>query len=325
LVENNMNKKILITGGTGFLGSNLTRYLVQEGYSVTVFDNDYRGSKKRLSDIKNDFEFIKGDIRNSTHVNKALRNKNIVFHLAYINGTEFFYSKPELVLEVAVKGMMNVMDSAIKNKVEQIYYASSSEVYNEPKMFPTDESATLLIPDPKNPRFSYSGGKIISELIALNYGKKYFKKTVIFRPHNVYGPDMGNEHVIPQFSKRMNELKNKKGSNFVFPIQGSGKESRAYIYVDDFIKGIGFLLKKGKNLEIYNIGTSKETTTTQLAEKIAKILQVKIKIKPGKILEGSAKRRVPDISKIQMLGFSPSVTLEEGLLKTVNWYVDKEN
>jgi nucleoside-diphosphate-sugar epimerase len=232
---------------------------------------------------------------------------------------------PDLVLEVAVKGMMNLMDAGIKYKTSEIFYASSSEVYNEPKKFPTDENAAFLIPDPKNPRFSYSGGKIISELIALNYGKKYFKRTVIFRPHNVYGPDMGNEHVIPQFSKRMNDLKNMKGTKFDFPIQGSGKESRAYIHVEDFISGVELLLNKGKNLEIYNIGVRKETTTSELAEKVAKVLDVEIKIRPGKILEGSASRRVPDISKISKLGFKPKISLDEGLSKTVNWYIDNKN
>lgn len=318
-------KKILITGGTGFLGSNLTRNLVKSGYDVSVFDNDYRGSLFRLRDIKKDFKFIKGDIRDLSKVSKALKNKDCVFHLAYINGTEFFYSKPELVLEVGVKGMMNVMDGMIKNNVGELYYASSSEVYYLPKKIPTDESAQLLIPDPKNPRFSYSGGKIISELIAINYGRKYFKKTVIFRPHNVFGPDMGNEHVIPQFAIRMKSLKKDINKDFIFPIQGSGKETRAYIYIDDFIKGLELLLKKGKNLEIYHIGSEKEVSTNILAHEIAKIMNVKIKIKPSKLLDGSTPRRVPDITKIKKLGFKTNVDFIDGLTKTVNWYVDKKN
>lgn len=318
-------KKVLITGGTGFLGSNLSRTLVKSGYDVTIFDNDYRGKKSRLKDIQGEFEFIRGDIRDLSSVVKATKNKDIIFHLAYINGTEFFYTKPELVLEVAIKGMMNIMDGAVKNKVPELFYASSSEVYYLPKKIPTDETAELLIPDPKNPRFSYSGGKIISELIALNYGKKYFKRTVIFRPHNVYGPDMGNEHVIPQLTRRMNELKLKKGKNFSFPIQGTGNETRAYIYIDDFTKGLELLLKKGKNLEIYHIGSEDEVRVKNLASEIAKIMDVRIKITPGKLLEGSTPRRLPDISKIKKLGFKPETSLTQGLEKTVNWYIDKKN
>ncbi len=317
-------EKILITGGTGFLGSALTRKLIKLGFNVSVFDNDYRGNKSRLHDVEKDFEFIKGDIRDLSSVSKALKNKDIVFHLAYINGTEFFYSKPELVLEVAVKGTMNVMDAMIKNSVSEIFYASSSEVYFLPKKIPTDETAQLLIPDPKNPRFSYSGGKIISELIALNYGKKYFERTVIFRPHNVFGPDMGNEHVIPQFINRMHEQNLKRGNKFLFPIQGTGQETRAYIYVDDFISGLEILLKKGKNLEIYHIGSEEEIKVEKLAYEIAKIMNVNIKIKPSKLLEGSTPRRAPDISKIKKLGFKQKTDLIEGLTKTINWYVDKK-
>lgn len=317
-------KKILITGGTGFLGNSLTRKLVKEGYEVSVFDNDSRGKKSRLNDIKKDFEFINGDIRDSVAVTKSLKNKDIVFHLAYINGTEFFYSKPDLVLEVAVKGTMNIIDGAVKNGIQEFFFASSSEVYNQPKKIPTDEKAELLVPDPLNSRFSYSGGKIIGELLSINYGKKYFNRTVIFRPHNVFGPDMGNEHAIPQMIKRMNELKNKKGPRFDFPIQGTGRETRAYIYIDDFVAGLNLILKKGKNLEIYNIGTETETSSRTLAGKISKILDCKIKVILGKNLEGSTTRRVPEISKIKKIGFNPKISLDEGLKETINWYVDKE-
>lgn len=317
-------KNILITGGTGFIGANLTRSLVKKNYKVTVFDNDYRGKKSRLKDIEKDFEFIKGDIRNLSQVKKSLKNKDTVIHLAYINGTEFFYSKPELVLEVAVKGMINVLDAAIKNNVSELFYASSSEVYNSPSKIPTDEKAPFLVPDPKNPRFSYSGGKIIGELLALNYGRKHFKKTIVFRPHNVYGPDMGNEHVIPQLTRRMNELKQKKGNSFSFPIQGTGRETRAYVYIDDFTKGMEIILRKGKNLEIYNIGTDHEISTRTLAQEISYILNCKIRITAGKLLPGSTIRRVPDISKIKKMGYEPKIDLKTGLEKTVNWYIDKK-
>ena len=93
-----------------------------------------------------------------------------------------------------------------KNKIKELYIASSSEVYQTPIKIPTDESEMLKIPDIYNPRYSYGGGKIISELLGIHYGKKHFKKLVIFRPHNVYGSDMGNDHVIPQFINRMKKI-----------------------------------------------------------------------------------------------------------------------
>jgi nucleoside-diphosphate-sugar epimerase len=314
-------KKILITGGTGFLGSSLTRTLVKKGYHVTVLDNDYRGSLIRLKDIQKHFEFITGDIRDSEIVKDACKKKDVVFHLAYINGTEFFYSKPELVLEVGVKGMNNVLDGCIARDVPELFLASSSEVYHQPAIIPTPEEIPLIIPDVKNPRFSYSGGKIISELLLLHYGKKYFKRAITFRPHNVYGPDMGYEHVIPQLSLRMNAFKEKYGDSFNFPIQGSGKETRAFIYVDDFINGLDILLQKGKHLEIYNIGTMTETTIKSLVTKISSLLQCHVKIKPSKVLAGSAVRRCGDNTKITKLGFKPTITLDDGLKKTVEWYI----
>ena len=139
-------------------------------------------------------------------VKDAIRGADCVCHLAYINGTEFFYSKPDLVLEVAVKGMVNVLDACVEHGVREFILASSSEVYQTPPLIPTPETVPLSVPDVLNPRYSYGGGKIISELLLINYGRKFFDRAMIFRPHNVYGPDMGTEHVIPQFITRMEAL-----------------------------------------------------------------------------------------------------------------------
>ena len=109
-------------------------------------------------------------------------------------------------MEVGVKGMMNVIDGCIKENVKELVLASSSEVYQTAGKIPTGENVSLVIPDPLNPRYSYGAGKIISELLALNYGRKHFNRTIIFRPHNIYGPDMGWEHAIPQLILRMKGL-----------------------------------------------------------------------------------------------------------------------
>src|SRR3954463_8085595 len=179
-------KSYLVTGGCGFLGSALVRRLIQAGHTVRIFDNISRGDLHRLNDVSSDFEYIHGDIRDGDALLKATTGVDAVCHLAFINGTEFFYSHPELVLEVGVKGMMNVVDACLKQNVGELILASSSEVYHEPAVIPTDERVALSIPDPWNPRYSYAAGKQISEIIALNYGRSRFDRVVIFRPHNVF-------------------------------------------------------------------------------------------------------------------------------------------
>lgn len=316
-----MKKRILVTGGTGFIGSALVKALVNDGNRVRVLDNQSRGSTARLISIKGQFEIVVGDIRNPNIVEKACRGMDSVVHLAYINGTEFFYTKPELVLEVAVKGMMNVLDGCLKQKVSELVLVSSSEVYQTPPLVPTPETVPLVVPDPLNPRFSYGGGKIISELLAINYGRKFLKRVLIVRPHNVYGPDMGWEHVIPQLTLRIKRLiKNEKGEVINLPIQGSGRETRAYCYIDDFINGLLTVLKKGKHLEIYNIGTMNEIPVSQLAEEVGRCFSVKVKVIPGKLTKGSTLRRCPDTTKLEKLGFKPRFSLRDGLQETVGWY-----
>lgn len=318
-------KHYLVTGGTGFIGSSLVRCLVRSGYRVTVLDNQSRGSSSRISDVMDDIEFIEADVRNADAVKSAIKGVDGVCHLAFVNGTEFFYSKPEIVLDVGVKGMMNVLDGCIEHGVKELVLASSSEVYQTPPVVPTPEDVPLSVPDPWNPRYSYGGGKIISELMAINYGRKYFDRVIIFRPHNVYGPDMGYEHVVPQFILRMKELCEGSAGKVVFPIQGTGEETRAFIYIDDFTEGLMLAMEKGKNMDLYHIGTQDEVPITRVAEEVAAYFKREIEIKPGELCEGGTLRRCPDISKLKGLGFQPGTSLHDGIFKSAEWYLENSN
>ena len=171
-----------------------------------------------------------------------------------------------------------------------------------------------------NPRFSYSGGKLISELLGLHYLRGVEK--IIFRPHNVYGPNMGWEHVIPEFIKRI-RLGNKIDNEMDFKIQGSGDETRAFCYVDDAVNGIILCSEKGKDSNIYHIGVNEEIKISQLAIMIGKIAGLKLNIIKDKIREGGTSRRCPDISKMNKLGFKPSIQLSDGLKKNVGLGIQK--
>ncbi|HAH31262.1 MAG TPA: NAD-dependent dehydratase [Elusimicrobia bacterium] len=313
-------KKFLVTGGTGFIGRGLVRGLLRSGAGIRILDNDSRGARGKLGADAGRAEIITGDIRDPDIVRKAVAGMDAVCHLAYINGTEFFYTKPDVILEVAVKGMMNVLDACVAEGVKNIFLASSSEVYQTPPAVPTDENAPLIVPDVLNPRYSYGGGKIISELLVVNYGRKFFNRAIIFRPHNVYGPDMGWEHVIPQFAMRIKELSAATDEVIDFPIQGTGGETRAFIYIDDFVEALLTIIKQGEHLNIYHIGTSQDTPVGKLAEMTARCFDRKIRIVCGKLQPGSTLRRCPDVSKLSKLGFTPKTDLVTGLAETVAWY-----
>jgi UDP-glucose 4-epimerase len=316
-------KTYVVTGGTGFIGSALVRRLVGEGHRVRVLDDNSRGAARKLGDAAAAVELLTGDIRDARAVKEAIRGADCVCHLAYVNGTEYFYSKPEFVLDIAVKGMGNVLDACIEHSVRELVLASSSEVYQTPSGVPTPENVPLCVPDVLNPRYSYGGGKIISELMLINYGRKFLGRAMVFRPHNAYGPDMGGEHVIPQFIMRMADLVDepRRVPDIIdFPIQGSGRETRAFVYIDDLIDGVLRVLEQGEHLGIYNIGNDVETSITDLALAVAHCFGREIRVVPGDLRPGGPLRRCPDITRMRRLGFRPRVPLAEGLAATVDWY-----
>lgn len=310
----------LVTGGTGFLGSALVRRLVEEGRRVRVLDNNSRGRVRRLHDLLDRIEYVEGDIRDAKVVREAVSGVYTVCHLAYVNGTEFFYSKPDLVLDVGIRGMLNVVDACAECTTPELIVASSSEVYQHPSQIPTDESVPLVIPDPFNPRFTYGAGKMISELMTFHWASRICKRVVVFRPHNVYGPDMGWEHVIPQVVTRMRALGESHADPLDFPIQGDGRDTRAFIFLEDFVNALVRVMDVGESMGLYHIGTQVETSIADLVHEIAALVGRKVELRATLRPQGGTPRRCPDIGRLRRLGFEPKYSLREGLAKTVPWY-----
>ena len=305
-----MKKTYLVTGGQGFIGKAVSFSLLKQGHNVIIFDNNFREKKFFLK--HQNLKVIKGDIRKRNDLNKIKTKINSVIHLAAINGTKNFYDKPDLVLDVGIKGIINILDLCRDKKIKEIFLASSSEVYQNAPSYPTDENVRLIIPDPHNPRFSYSSTKIISEIILLN--SKIFNRAIIFRPHNIYGPDMGLKHVIPELI-----MKTINGKHSI-KIQGDGNNKRSFCFIDDFVSAFNVILKKGKHKEIYNIGNKEEIKILNLSKLIASLMKKKCKINISSKSFFNAKRRLPDLKKIQKLGYQPKIDLNKGLMKTIEWY-----
>lgn len=313
----------LVTGGSGFLGSNLVKALVDAGRRVRVLDNNFRGSRQRLGEYLERVEFVEGDVRDRAVVDRAVSGVSCVCHLAFINGTRYFYEQPVLVLDVGVRGTLNVLEAAVAAGVRDFVYASSSEVYQTPARVPTDESIPMMIPDPRNPRYSYGGAKLIGEIMTFNYGRGRFARTVVFRPHNVYGPDMGFEHVIPELSVRLRRLANARPNGVLdLTIQGQGTETRAFCEVRDFTSGLLRVIDQGEDQGVYHIGTDEEVSIRELAQAIAATLGREIRIVPSPAPAGGTPRRCPDIGKLRALGYAPAFPLRTGLERTVSWYAE---
>ncbi len=304
----NKKKTILITGASGFIGNALFNKLNKEEYNVIGIDNLSRSKNRKNNKI------IVGSIFNKYLLKKLVKKADIIVHLAAINGTRNFYNIPSKVFEVSLRGTLILYEclKEIKNKNKKILLASSGEVYGEPSRIPTDENIPLIISDILNDRYSYGGGKICQDLIARFLISSVVNECVVFRPHNVYGPNMGFDHVIPELIYK--SLKQKK----ILKIEGTGKETRSFCYIDDFLNGLGILIKKRiKGFSIYNIGNNEEVTILKLVKIILKNLNKKLIIKKKKLRKGSTKRRCPDLKKIKKIGYKPHINLNVGIKKMI--------
>lgn len=304
--------RITVTGGRGFLGAGIVTALAEAGHEVRSLDNGFRGANELPPAV----ETIAGDVRDAAVVQSACRGAEVVVHLAAVQGTGNFYRVPDEVLDVNLRGVLNVAEACGAENVRRLLFSSSSECYGEPQVFPTPEDEPLVVPDPLNARWSYGGSKIAGELVAVNFARRRDFEFTIVRYHNVYGPAMGWDHVIPQFIRRL-EL----GEEFT--IQGDGEQRRSFCYVTDAVAcTVAAALEPAGANEIFNVGNpEQEWTINALAALLARVSGKEIEPRHVRFEGGGTSRRVPDIGRArERLGFAPKVPLEEGLERTYRWY-----
>jgi dTDP-glucose 4,6-dehydratase/UDP-glucose 4-epimerase len=307
--------KVLVTGGRGFIGARLIDALVAAGHMVRSLDNSFRGAAELPADV----EQLEGDVRDAELVRAACRGMDAVGHLAAIQGTSNFYDMPDVVLDVNLRGVLNVADACAAEDVRRLVFSSSSEVYAVPEMFPTPESAPLVVPDPTNPRWSYGGSKIAGELVVVNAARRHGFEYVILRYHNVYGPGMGWEHVIPQFIERL-----ERGDEFT--VQGDGEQRRSFCFVDDAVAPtVAALVEPEAANGIFNIGNpDEEHTINDLVAALTRVTGRTIEPRHVPVAAGGTHRRLPDVTRArQLLGLNPHVSLDEGLRQTYEWYATR--
>jgi nucleoside-diphosphate-sugar epimerase len=289
--------------------------MLEKGYLVRIIDDNSRGNFRRLSDVMDSIDVRIGDIRDKSLVQSALKGADLVIHLAYINGTINFYDRPREVLDVGILGIQNILAGMELHGVSDLYLASSSEVYQNPGVFPTPEDVPLIVPDPFNPRYSYGLGKIVQEFLSIHSGT-FLKNLAIFRPHNIYGPDMGFQHVIPEICANIFLEK-----NTAVTLKGDGLQTRSFCHISDFVDGFELILDSKHGRELFNIGTREEITISYLAEVIAASLGKEINFTNSVAPLGETNRRVPDISKLEKLGFMQKVSIKDGVKEYCNWYL----
>ncbi|MBU4224085.1 NAD(P)-dependent oxidoreductase [Patescibacteria group bacterium] len=321
-------KKILITGGAGFIGYHLAKHLLNQEYEIVIADNFFRS--ERDADLENllkqpNVKLVTADLTIPASWENIGNGYDYVYHLVGINGTKLFYEIPHEVLRIGITTTLNVLDwfKTKNNKPgAKILYTSSNEAYaGALEAFgklpiPTPENVPLIIADPYNPRWSYAGQKLISELLFIHYSKAYNFRMSIVRPHNFYGPREGYMHVIPEVIERI------KQKTDPFPIFGAD-DTRSFCYIDDAILAIQGVMESKKTDEgTYHIGTHEETVIMDLVETMFNLMDWRpknLEIKKSPL--GSVKRRLADVSKIKMdIGWEAKTNIKEGLEKTIAWY-----
>lgn len=312
------DKRVLVTGGAGFIGSNLVYELSKEEHAneVIVVDNLSTGNIKNIHDlVENDkIEFIRGSITNLNLMKKASKNVDFVFHLAAFVSVPKSIKEPLTANKVNVVGTLNVLLSALDNDVKKVVFSSSCAIYGDPPKDQLPIKETV----PSDPLSPYSNSKLLGEYYCNVFTKSYNLPTVSFRYFNVYGPrqNPAGEYaaVIPKFIIR---IKDKKPPI----IYGDGKQTRDFIFVNDVVKA-NILAAQNKSNGVFNIASGVETSISELSDKIMEKMEKRLKPVYKNERYGDIKQSYADILKAKReLNFNPSYSLDEGLESTIKYFI----
>jgi nucleoside-diphosphate-sugar epimerase len=296
--------KILITGGAGFIGSNLAKRLVLEGHKVVVLDNLLRGNKLD-KDTFSQIKFIKADVRDFETVLGASKGCDLIFHFAAVLGVDIVADNPVETMDVEVIGTRNVVMAAQSNNIKKIMYASTSGIYGHSAIENALTEEVLV-----DPRTSYAMAKRYNEIYLASHHEEKGLNVVSLRFFNVYGENQDNRMVIPRFFEQALE-------NSDITVFGSGKQTRDFTFIDDTVEACVRLMDV-KGCHIVNIANEAEWCIEDLASKIKSITESSSKIiyldAPKKRYDYEVERRVGSSDKLfELSGYKPLTSLDEGL------------
>ena len=291
--------KYVVTGGAGFIGSHITKKLVEEGHNVVVIDNLNTGKEENLESIKEKIEFVKGSILDIKLLDRLTENVDGVFHQAALASVQDSFLKPEEYHNVNVIGTENILKLAIKNNFK-VVYASSSSIYGNPKKIPTKEL------DEKNPINPYAKTKLKKEELAKEYARNGVR-VIGLRYFNVFGKGQSKEYagVLKLF---LEQIRNKLPPK----INGDGTQSRDFVYVGDVVNANIMSMNSEINHEFFNVGTNSSITILDLAKTIIKSSKLNLEPVFGPSLPGDVHKTIANIDLIkEKLGWEPTIVLEE--------------
>lgn len=313
------NKKVLVTGGAGFIGSHLVEKLVENDAKVTVLDNLQNGKRENLKSVKNKIKLIVGDCSDLKTAEKAVKNQDVVMNLAArVGGIEYNRTHQATMMRDNLPLETVMLEAARKAKVERFLVVSSACVYPRNCSIPTPESEGFMDePEPTNG--GYGWAKRMAETLGKYYAEEFGMKISIVRPYNCYGPrdhfDPNVSHVIPALIKRIFD-----GENPV-SVWGSGKQTRAFLYVEDMARGMMLAVEKYPMPDPINLGTDEEISIKDLVEKIITLSGRNAKVRFDLSKPDGSPRRNSDNKKAKKnINFSARIKLDEGLKLTIDWY-----